>query len=123
MKVMQCMSAPPPWYKADDPSSDTKIKISIVSLWSKHAFKVATQNRLYYFADPIGCTVQGEVIVCCAIKNASTNTRAFHMAYIDTNDDIHDQLLAQLCFMVFQMDPQHIFDSTCCSLNDCYASL
>ena len=120
MKTTQPMSAPPPWYKADNPSYNTKIKVSIVSFWTKHAFKVATQNCLYYFADPIGCTTQGEVIVQCAIKSALSSARIFHTIYIDTNYDIHDQLLVQLRYMVFQMDPQLVFDSACCGIDEGY---
>ena len=121
MKVTKLMSAPPPWYKANDPTPDMKIKVSIVSFWTKHAFKVATQNCLYYFADPIGCTIQGGVIVHCAINFNLSNARIFHTAYIDTKDDIHDQLLAQLHYMVFQMDPQFVFNSTCCGINEHYS--
>ena len=114
MKVTQLMSALPPWYKADDTTSDTKVKVSIVSFWAKHAFKVATQNYLYYFADLIGCTIQGEVIVQCAIKCNSSNARIFHIAYINTKNDIHDQLLVQ-------MDPQFVIDGTCCGIEEHYS--
>ena len=55
MKIKQHMSAPPPWYKADDPGTETKDKITLVSYWSTHAFHVANCNGFYYFADPIGC--------------------------------------------------------------------
>ena len=122
MKVNQLMLAPPPWYKADDPNSDSKIKVSIVSFWMKHAFKVATQNHSYYFVDPVGCTLQGEVIIQCAIKGNSSSTRTFHTVYIDSKDDIHDQLLVQLHYMVFQMDPQFVFNGSCCGIDDCYSS-
>ena len=58
--------------------------------------------------------------VRCAIRSASSSAHIFHTTYIDTNYDIHDQLLVQLRYMAFQMDPQLVFDSACCGIDEGY---
>ena len=114
MKTTQYMSTPPPWYKVDDPSSDTKEKITLVSFWSMHDFHVANHNGFYCFTDPEGCDKAGQVVVHHVVMQKLTHNHYFSTVFFDLGQNIHQQLLDAVKCTILGLNPAYIMSLHCC---------